>query len=173
MKHTYSRSFNQIIDSHGTPPSLVPLTIPTLTADHRMLSAANAIPSGSPFTSHTPSTPYPSPLLATTPLATSHTPQTAHLRPPKVAVSSASSSIALYAPSNLNFPNVNVVAQKGAWKSSLWHMAHVQDSDSLLEMAISRGWGHGWARMQLGQQRDQGDGSGNRTHPLFLLNSEK
>ena len=75
IKHTYSRSFNQIIDSRGTPPSLVPLTIPTLAADHRTLSAANAVPSSSPFTSHAPSTPYPSPLSATTPSATSHTPQ--------------------------------------------------------------------------------------------------
>ncbi|EDR00636.1 uncharacterized protein LACBIDRAFT_313120 [Laccaria bicolor S238N-H82] len=91
-------NFGNPSDSRGNPPSLVPLTIPTSPADHRTLSAANAIPSGSPFASHTPSTAYPSPLSATTPSAASHTPQTVHLEPPEVAVSFASSSTALYAP---------------------------------------------------------------------------
>ncbi|EDR11785.1 uncharacterized protein LACBIDRAFT_323974 [Laccaria bicolor S238N-H82] len=82
----------------GTPTSVVPLTIPTSPADHRMLSAAKAVPPGSPSASHTPSMAYPSPLSATTPSAASHTPQTARLGPHEVAVSSASSSTALYAP---------------------------------------------------------------------------
>ncbi|EDR06313.1 uncharacterized protein LACBIDRAFT_329001 [Laccaria bicolor S238N-H82] len=82
----------------GTPTSVVPLTIPTSPADHRMLSAAKAVPPGSPSASHTPSMAYPSPLSATTPSAASHTPQTACLGPREVAVSSASSSTALYAP---------------------------------------------------------------------------
>jgi len=71
------------------------------------------------------------------------------------------------------FPNINTVAQKGVWRSSQCYMAHVENSDSLLELGISRGWGSCWVRMQLKQQRDQGDDPGNRFHHLFLLNSEK
>jgi len=53
-------------------------------------------------------------------------------------------------------------------------MACVENLDSLLELGnISRGWGCHWVRMQLKQQRDQGDDPRNRFHHLFLSNSEK
>ncbi|EDR10701.1 uncharacterized protein LACBIDRAFT_324541 [Laccaria bicolor S238N-H82] len=93
-----TNGFGNPSDYCGTPTSVVLLTIPTSPADHHMLSAAKAVPPGSPSASHTPSMAYPSPLSATTPSATSHTPQTAHLGPCEVAVSSASSSTALYTP---------------------------------------------------------------------------
>ncbi|EDR04946.1 uncharacterized protein LACBIDRAFT_294958 [Laccaria bicolor S238N-H82] len=73
-------------------------------ADHRTLSAAEAVPSGSPSVAHIPSTTYPSPLAATTPSAASHTPL---LGPPEAAVSSGTSLTALYAvtthPYSLNY----------------------------------------------------------------------
>jgi len=71
------------------------------------------------------------------------------------------------------FLNINAVAQKGVWRSSQCYMACIENSDSLLELGISRGWGSCWVRMQLKQQRDQGDDPGNRFHHLFLSNSEK
>ncbi|EDR07326.1 uncharacterized protein LACBIDRAFT_299131 [Laccaria bicolor S238N-H82] len=55
-------------DSWGNPPSLVPLIIPTSPAIHCTLSAANAVPSGSPFASHALSTAYFKPSISHQPI---------------------------------------------------------------------------------------------------------
>ena len=85
------------------PQCLVPLIIPTSPADHHVLPAANIVPSDPPSILQTQSMAYPSPLAATTPSATSHAPQTAHLGPPEFTIPSAMSSTALHAPTT-HFP---------------------------------------------------------------------
>ncbi|KIJ96134.1 hypothetical protein K443DRAFT_295704 [Laccaria amethystina LaAM-08-1] len=101
---------NPQVFSRGTPPCLVevPLIIPSPPANHRTLSAADVVPSGSPSTSHTPSMAYPSPLWPP-PHLPLHTPQTAHFGPSEVSVSSATPSTTLYAP-NTHSPTSTTVS---------------------------------------------------------------
>jgi len=181
IEHTYSCSVIQNLGSHGTLPSLVPLLfhppLPTIAGFQQWTLCPLA---HVPFYTHhwqlTQALLWPPP----------HLPLHMH---PKQPISGLL-TLLFHLPHHWllythwlctlqpqcqchPFPNVNVVTQKGAWRSSLWYTAHIENLDSLLELGISRGWGCCWVRMQLKQQRDQGDNPRNRFHHLFLWNSEK
>ena len=144
--------FNQILDSHGTPPSLVALIIPTPLPTIACFQQRTPCPVAH-LSPHTHLLQLIQTLLQLPPIClfthTSNSPS----QTPEVAVSSATSSTALYAPTthpptSTTISPVYVVAQKGAWKSCWLYAAHGQDSDSLLELGTSSDWGNCWMRMQ-------------------------